>query len=227
MAVQSRKLFLSAQEAVADIPDGATIMIGGFSHSGIPRSLLTALRDQGAKELTIILNGSGTERFIDGNFLVRGGQVKRVLCSLVQPGTAMEKAEKAGQIQVDLIPQGTLVERIRAGGCGIGGFYTPTGVGTEIEIGKEKRNIGGREYVLEFPLRADYALVHAYKADTFGNLVYRGIMGSFNAIMAMAAEVTIAEVGDIVEPGELDPNTVGTPQIFVDRIVKAPPERLE
>lgn len=221
------KLFHSSQEAVADIPDGATIMIGGFSYSGIPRSLILALREQGARDLTIILNGPGTERLIDGNLLIGSGQVKRVLCSLVRPGTIAEKAEKAGEIEIQLIPQGTLVERIRAGGCGIGGFYTPTGVGTEIEIGKEKRIIDGKEYILELPLKADYALIRAYKADKLGNLIYRGIMGSFNAIMAMAAEVTIAEVGDIVEPGELDPNTVGTPQIFVDRIVKAPAERLE
>ena len=190
-----KKIFNSPQEAVADIPDGVTVMIGGWSYSGTPRSLIMALCEQGAKDLTIILNGPGTEKFIDGNVPIASGQVKKVLCSFVQPGTAAEKAEKAGKTEIELIPQGTLVERIRAAGFGIGGFYTPTGVGTEVEMGNEKKTIDGREYILELPLKADYALIRAYQADEFGNLVYRGVMKNFNVIMA---PLLVRDIGRIV-----------------------------
>lgn len=220
------KLFSSPHDAVADVPDGSIIMIGGWAYSGTPRGLILALCEQGAKDLTIILNGPGTERFVDGNTLIANGQVRKVLCSLTHTGTAVEKADKAGQIEIELIPQGTLAERIRAGGYGIGGFYCPTGVNTAVEPDKEKRVIDGKEYLLELPLTADYALIRAHVGDRFGNLVYRGVMKNFNVLMAAAARVTISEVSEIVEPGELDPNLIGTPQLFVDRIVKVPEQEL-
>lgn len=217
----------SAREAVADIPDGASIMIGGWAYSGIPRALIMALRDRPVKGLTLILNGPGTGRFFDSNILIENKQVKTVLCSITFPGTAVDRASQAGEIEVVLVPQGTLAERIRAGGFGIGGFYTPTGVGTIVGAGKEERSIEGRKYILELPLRADYALIRAYKADRLGNLVYRGVMSNFNAVMATAAKITIAEVEKIVETEELDPNAIITPQIFVDRIVEVSREEEE
>ena len=216
------KVYDSPNEAIADIPDGATIMIGGWASSGVPANLLMALRDHGVKDLTIIVNSPDTERFVDSNILIRNNQIKRIICSIVFPGSPADLANAAGQIAIELVPQGTLAERIRAAGCGLGGFYTPTGVGTPVATGKETRIIDGREYVFELPLKADYTLIRAYKADKFGNLVYRGVMRNFNAVMAMAATVTIVQVEEIVEPGELDPNIIATPQIFVDRILKVP-----
>ncbi len=214
------KVVNTPAEAVADIPDGAVIMVGGFAYSGSPRSLILALSEQGAKGLTIITNGPGTERFIDSNLLIKNRQVKRLICSITFPNTSAERASLDGDMEMVLMPQGNLAEAIRAAGCGIGGFYTPTGVGTEIEVGKEKRVIDGQEYILQLPLRADYSLIRAHKADRFGNLIYRGVMRNFNVVMAAAARVTIAEVDEIVEPGELDPNIIVTPEIFVDRIVE-------
>jgi 3-oxoacid CoA-transferase subunit A len=214
------KVVNTPAEAVADVPDGAVVMIGGFAYSGAPRNLIMALGEQGAKGLTIITNGPGTERFIDSNFLVKNKQVKKLICSITFPNTAAERAKLSGEMEMVLMPQGNLAEAIRAAGCGIGGFYTPTGVGTEIEAGKEKKIINGKEYILELPLKADYSLIRAHKADRFGNLIYRGVMRNFNVAMATAARITIAEVDEIVEPGELDPNIIVTPEIFVDRIVK-------
>ncbi len=233
------KVFNSFEEVVADIPDGVTIMIGGFGHAvDKPQNLIQALRRQGAKNLTLICNTAGAQGklgvgslggkpFIDEDILVENRQVKKAVCSV--PGSvviakpnAFEKQYVAGQVDLEYVPQGTLAERIRAGGAGIGAFYTPTGVGTLIEDGKEKRVIDGKQMLLEFALKADYALIKAYKADTIGNLTYRGIMRSFNTIMASAAKVTIAEVEQLVEVGELGPDVIITPGIFVNRIVKVP-----
>jgi len=236
------KVFPTVGEAVADIPDGATIMIGGFGHAADkPQNLIKALRDQGAKNLTIIGNSSGGaaklgigslggKPFIDEEILVENRQIKKAICSVpaslvMSKPSAFEKQYLAGEVELEYVPQGTLVERIRAGGAGLGGFYTPTGVGTLIEKGKEKRIIDGKEMLLEFALRADYALIRAYRGDTMGNLVYCGIMRSFNAIMATAAKLTVVEVEQIVEAGELDPEIVVTPGIFIDRIVEIPSEK--
>lgn len=234
------KVYPSFAQAVADIPDGATIMIDGFGGAGgMPENLLLALRDHGAKELTIIGNTAGlggsfgtkpTVPYVDPSILVENRQVKKAIASYpFSPSpsrpTAFERQCLAGEAELELVPQGTLAERIRAGGAGIEGFYTPTGVGTVIERGKEKRVIGGKECMLELPLRADYALIRAHKADRMGNLVFRGTSRSFNAIMATAARVTIVEVDDIVEPGELNPEAIITPGIYVDRIVKRPKAR--
>jgi 3-oxoacid CoA-transferase A subunit len=233
------KVFATCSEAVADIPDGASIMIGGFGHAADkPQNLIKALKDQGAKNLTMIVNGAGAagrlgigslggKPFIDEEILLENRQIKKAVCSVpaslvMSKPSAFEKQYLAGEVELEYVPQGTLAERIRAGGAGLGGFYTPTGIGTMIEKGKEKRLIGGKEMLLEFALRADYALIRAFRADTVGNLVYRGIMRSFNAIMAAAAKVTIVEVEQIVEAGEIDPEIVVTPGIFIHRIVEMP-----
>jgi 3-oxoacid CoA-transferase A subunit len=230
------KVFPTIGEAVADIPDSATIMIGGFGHAADkPQNLIKGLRDQGAKNLTIIGNSAGNAGklgigslggipFVDEEILVENRQVRKAICSVpaslvMSKPSAFEKQYLAREVELEYVPQGTLAERIRAGGAGLGAFYTPTGIGTLIEEGKEKRIIDGREMLLEFALRADYALIKAYRADPAGNLVYRGIMRSFNAIMAMAAKVTIVEVEQIVAGGELDPEVIVTPGIFINRIV--------
>jgi 3-oxoacid CoA-transferase A subunit len=235
------KIYATCSEALADIPDGATVMVGGFGHAADkPQNLIAALKEQGARNLTLIMNGAGVsgslgigslggKPFLDEEILINNRQVKKAICSvpaslvMSKPG-AFEKQYLAGEVELEYVPQGTLAERIRAAGAGLGAFYTPTGVGTLIEEGKEKRFIHGKEMLLEFALRADFAIIKAYCADTMGNLVYRGIMRSFNAIMAMAARVTIAEVERVVDAGELDPESVVTPGIFIDRIVAAPGE---
>ncbi len=236
------KIFAGFPDAVADIPDGAVIMIGGFGHAADkPQNLLAALRDRGSKNLTLIANGVGAagklgigslggKPFVDEEILVENRQVRKAICSVpaslvISKPNAFEKQYSAGEVELEYVPQGTLAERIRAGGAGLGAFYTPTGVGTLVEDGKEKRRIDGKEMLLEFALHADYALIKAWRADTMGNLIYRGIMRSFNAVMAMAAKVTIAEVEQIVQAGDLDPETVVTPGIFVDRIVEIPKEK--
>jgi 3-oxoacid CoA-transferase A subunit len=230
------KVFATFGDAVADIPDGAAVMIGGFGHAADkPQNLIKALRDHGAKKLTIIANSSGSagklgigslggKPFVDEEILVENKQVKKAICSVpaslvMSKSSAFEKQYLAGDVELEYVPQGTLAERIRAGGAGLGAFYTPTGVGTLVEKDKEKRIIDGREMMLEFALRADFALIRAFKADTMGNLVYHGVMRSFNAIMAPAAKITIAEVDHIVEAGEIDPESVVTQAIFIDRIV--------
>jgi len=230
------KVVGSFAEAVADIPDGATVMLGGFGLAAdLPFNLILALLDCGARELTIITNtpgpGSrlalnmwGVTQWTDANLLVENKQVKRFIITITFPDTAAERAILAGEVEVEFVPQGTLAERIRAGGFGIGGFYVKTGGGTTIVEGKERRIINGEEYFLEMPLKADYALIKAYQADEMGNLIYRGNTRSFNAVMAPAADVTIAEVSNIVGPGELEPEVIITPEIFVDRIVKIPGE---
>jgi len=230
------KIYPSFKEAVADIPDGATVIMGGWGAPGdLPDNLTVALRDHGAKNLTIICVNPGTpQRMADAwgkktehitpGILIANKQVKKVICSISFPTTAFEKAMLAGEVKVEWCPQGTLAERMRAGGAGIGGFYTRTGVGTIVAEGKEKKIIDGKEYILELSLKADYALIRAYKADRLGNLIYRGMQRGFNSIEATAAKITIAEVDDIVEVGELAPEVIVTPEIFVDRIVKIPKE---
>jgi 3-oxoadipate CoA-transferase, alpha subunit len=236
-----KKIYPTPDEALADIPDGATIMLGGFGHAvDRPQNLIGALAKKGVRNLTIISNSAGVagkfgigslggKPFIDEDILIEKGLVRKIICSVpaslvMSKPNALERLHKEGKIELEYVPQGTLAERIRAGGAGLGGFYTPTGVGTLIEKGKEKRILDGKEMLFEFSLRADYALIRAYKADTMGNLIYRGIMRSFNAIMPQAVKVAIAEVDEIVETGELDPEMIVTPGIFVDRIVKIPKE---
>jgi 3-oxoadipate CoA-transferase alpha subunit len=236
-----KKIFKTPDEAIADISDGATIMVGGFGHAiDRPQTLIKALANRGVKNLTLISNSAGVagklgigslggKPFIDEEILIEKGQVRKVICSVpaslvMSKPNAFERLYREGKIELEYAPQGTLAERIRAGGAGLGGFYTPTGVGTLIEKGKEKRTIDGKEMILEFALRADYALIRAFKADTMGNLIYKGIMRSFNAVMPPAVKVAIVEVEEIVDTGELDPEVIITPGIFIDRIVKIPKE---
>lgn len=213
------KVCASAMEAIRDIPDGATLMVGGFGLCGIPENLILALRDKGVKDLTVISNNAGVDDAGLG-LLLQTRQIKKMIASYVGENKTFEKQFLDGSLQVDLTPQGTLAERIRAGGAGIGGFFTPTAVGTLMAEGKEVREIDGRRYVLESPLKADFALVKAWKGDRLGNLVYHLTAQNFNPIMAMAARVTIAEVEELVDVGELDPNFIHTPNIFVKRIIR-------
>jgi 3-oxoacid CoA-transferase subunit A len=214
------KLVESADIAVADIPDGATIMVGGFGLCGNPENLITALHRSGVKDLTIISNNCGTTDQGLG-VLLKARQVRRMVSSYVGENKEFERQFLSGELEVELVPQGTLAERIRAGGAGIGGFYTPTGVGTQVAEGKEVRVIDGRTYLLESPLRADYSLVHAWKADFWGNLVFRRTAQNFNPMMCAAATVCIAEAEHIVEVGRIDPDTVHVPSICVQRLVQA------
>ncbi|MBF0492982.1 MAG: CoA transferase subunit A [Deltaproteobacteria bacterium] len=214
-----KKVYTSATEAVADIPDGATLMVGGFGLCGIPENLILALRDKGVKNLTIISNNAGVDDFGLG-LLLHTRQIKKMVSSYVGENKTFEKQYLDGSLELEFNPQGTLAERIRAGGAGVGGFFTPTGVGTKLAEGKEVREIDGKKYVFERPLKADFALVKAWKGDRLGNLVYRLTAQNFNPLMAMAATVTIAEVEELVEPGQLDPNFIHTPNIFVQRILK-------
>jgi len=218
------KVILSPEEAVADIPDGSTIMFGGFGVTGIPFTLIQALYKKGTKKITAISNSpGGKQEDLDLSVLFRNKQIKKVIASYpVYAGkfSLFEQQYLKGEIELEMVPQGTLAERIRAGGAGIAGFYTPTGVGTIVAEGKEKRVFDGKEYLLERPLRADFALIKGHQADRMGNLTYRMTARNFNPLMAMAATVTIAEVDEIVEVGQLDPETIITPGIFVDRVVK-------
>ena len=213
------KVIASAAEAVALVPDGATIMMGGFGVCGLPENLIDALHDRGTRDLTIISNNAGLDGFGIGRMLVTR-QVRKMISSYVGENKEFERQFLKGELEVELVPQGTLAERIRAGGAGIGGFFTPTGYGTLVAEGKETRIIDGKPYVLEAPLHADFAFVRAWKGDRDGNLVYRKTARSFNPIMATAARVTIAEVENLVEPGEIDPDHVVTPGIFVQHILK-------
>src|ERR1051325_5272865 len=213
------KVLKSAEEAVAMIPDGARIMCGGFGLCGLPENLIRALKDRGTRNLTVISNNPGVDDFGVG-MLVRTKQVAHFIGSYVGENKEFERQAIAGEIKYTLVPQGTFAERIRAAGAGIGGFFTPTGYGTMIAEGKETRVIDGRNYVLEMPLHADFAFVKAYKGDSKGNLIYRKTARNFNPVMATAAKVTFAEVEQIVEPGELDPDTIITPGIFVTHVLK-------
>jgi 3-oxoacid CoA-transferase subunit A len=212
------KVVASAEEAIRDIQDGAVIMSGGFGLCGNPENLIAALHQKGVKGLTIISNNCGTTELGLG-ILLKAKQVKKMVSSYVGENKEFERQYLSGELEVELNPQGTLAERIRAGGCGIGGFFTPTGVGTKIAEGKEVRVIDGREYVLEKPLKADFAIVRAWKADKWGNLVFRRTARNFSPLMCMAAKVTIAEVENLVEVGELDGDQIHVPSIFVKKLV--------
>ena len=209
------------ERAVADIPDGATIMIGGFGNAGMPSALIDALLAQGARELTIVNNNAGNgETGLAA--LIKAKRVRKIVCSFPRQADShhFDALYRAGEIELELTPQGNLAERIRAAGAGIGGFFTPTGYGTLLARDKETRIIDGRGYVFETPLSADFALIKALKGDRWGNLVYRKTARNFGPIMATAARVAIAQVADIVELGALDPETIVTPGIFVQRVVK-------
>jgi 3-oxoacid CoA-transferase subunit A len=213
------KVVASAADAVARIPEGATIMMGGFGLCGIPENLIAALHERGTKGLTVISNNAGVDDFGIG-ILLRARQVRKMISTYVGENKEFERQFLTGELEVELVPQGTFAERIRAGGAGIGGFFTPTGYGTLVADGKETRTIDGKPYVLERPLRADFAFVKAWKGDSLGNLVYRRTARNFNPVMATAAAVTIAEVEQLVEPGAIDPDHVVTPGIFVQQILQ-------
>ena len=213
------KIYADADAAVADIPDGATIMAGGFGLCGIPENLIRALERKGAKDLTVISNNAGVSDFGLGR-LLRTRQIRKLIGSYVGENKVLEEQALKGEIELELNPQGTLAERIRAGGAGIPAFYTPAGVGTIVAEGKEVREFGGRKYLLETALTADFALIKAWKGDRWGNLIYRKTARNFNPMMATAARVTIAEVEELVELGELDPDCIVTPAIFVHRIIQ-------
>lgn len=215
------KTFESMARAVADIRDGATVMIGGFGNAGMPAALIDALIEQGARELTIVNNNAGNG---DTGLaaLLAAGRVRKIICSFPRQADSQhfDALYRAGKIELELTPQGNLAERIRAAGAGIGGFFTPTGYGTLLAAGKETREIDGRMYVLESPIHADFALIKALHGDRWGNLVYRKTARNFGPIMAMAAKVTVAQVQKIVALGELDPEAIVTPGIFVQRVVQ-------
>jgi 3-oxoacid CoA-transferase subunit A len=212
------KLVSSVDEAIADLKDGMTVMVGGFGLCGNPENLIRALHRKGAKDLTVISNNCGTTDQGLG-ILLQAKQIRKMVSSYVGENKEFERQYLSGELQVELVPQGTLAERIRAGAAGIGGFYTATGVGTQVAEGKETRVIGGREFLLELPLEADFAFVKAWKADKWGNLVFRKTARNFNAPMCGAAAVTVVEVEEIVEVGELDPDAVHVPSIYVQRLV--------
>jgi len=211
------KVYKNADEAIHDIQDNMTLMLGGFGLCGIPENCITALVKKGVKGLTCISNNAGVDDFGIG-LMLQTRQVKKMISSYVGENAEFERQLLSGELEVTLTPQGTLAEKIRAGGAGIPAFYTATGYGTEVAEGKETREIDGRWYVLEPALHADFALVKAWKGDTMGNLIFKGTARNFNPMMAMAGKTTIVEVDELVQPGELDPNQIHTPGIFVQRI---------
>jgi 3-oxoacid CoA-transferase/3-oxoacid CoA-transferase subunit A len=231
------KVYKSAIDAVRDIPDGAVILAGGFGLCGIPEHCIAALRELGTKDLTVVSNNCGVDDFGLG-ILLRNKQIKKMISSYVGENKEFERQYLSGELEVELTPQGTLAERIRAGGAGIPAFYTPTGAGTAVSEGglpllynadgsvkkfsekKEVRSFEGRDYVLETAIRGDFAIVKAWRGDRYGNLVYRHTAMNFNPMMAMAAKVTIAEVEEIVEVGSIDPDHVHTPGVFVQRVLR-------
>jgi len=214
------KIVATPAQALADVPDGATVMIGGFGTAGLPNELTDALLAQGARELTIVNNNAGNgETGLAA--LLAAGRVRKIICSFPRQTDShhFDRLYRAGKIELELVPQGNLAERIRAAGAGIGAFFTPTGYGTELARGKETREIAGRMYVLEHPIHADYALIKAERGDRWGNLTYRMTARNFGPVMAMAARTTVASVHEIVELGTLDPEAVVTPGLFVQRVV--------
>lgn len=211
------KVVKNADEAIADITDDSVLMLGGFGLCGIPENCISALVRKGPKGLTCISNNAGVDDFGIG-LMLKTRQVKKMISSYVGENAEFERQLMSGELEVDLIPQGTLAERIRAGGAGIPAFFTPAGVGTEVAEGKETRDFHGKTYLMEEWLRADFAIVKAWKGDTSGNLVFKGTARNFNPMMATAGKITIAEVEELVEPGELDPNQIHTSGIFVQRI---------
>jgi 3-oxoacid CoA-transferase subunit A len=219
------KVYDSPAAAIADVPDGATIMFGGFASAGTPTNLILALREKGTRDITAIANNIGLGDKLDS--LCEKKQLRKLIASFAirasaQRRSLFEQLYANGEVELEVVPQGTLAERIRAGGAGIPAFFTPTGAGTVLAEGKPVQTFDGREYVMERALTADYAFIRAYKADRFGNLVYRKSGRNFNEVMATAAKVTIAEVEEIVEAGELDPEHIVTPSVYVDRIVQGP-----
>ena len=213
------KKVLNASDGCKDIYSGATIMLGGFGLCGIPENCIQALVEMKINELTCISNNAGVDDFGLG-FLLKNKQIKKMISSYVGENEEFERQMLSGELEVDLIPQGSLAERCRAAGAGIPAFFTPAGFGTEISKGKEVRNFNGKPHILETALNADFAIVKAWKGDTAGNLIYKGTARNFNPLMAMAGKITIAEVEELVSPGELDPNQIHTPGIFVQRIFK-------
>ena len=215
------KIMTNFEDAVAGVKDGSTILVSGFGGAGMPTELLNALRDQGATDLTIVSNNAGVGREGIGGLLSEG-KIRKVICSYPRSGGSVifEEMWAAGKVELEVVPQGTLSERIRAAGAGIGAFYTPTAVGTQLAEGKEVREINGRLQVLEYPLKGDVAFVLAKTADRWGNLTYNKSARNFGPVMAPAADLTIVQVHEIVELGALDPETIVTPSIFVDRVVK-------
>ncbi|MFN8691785.1 MAG: CoA transferase subunit A [Cyclobacteriaceae bacterium] len=211
------KVVADADEAVRDIPDQAVLMLGGFGLCGIPENAIAALLRKGVKGLTCISNNAGVDDFGIG-LMLKTRQVKKMISSYVGENAEFERQLLSGELEVELIPQGTLAERVRAGGAGIPALFTPAGVGTEVAAGKETRDFGGKTYLMERWLRADFSLVKAWKGDTAGNLIYRGTARNFNPMMAAAGQVTIAEVEELVPVGQLDPNHIHTPGIYVHRI---------
>lgn len=219
-----KPIYSTAAEAVENIHDGATLMVGGFGLVGIPEQLILALVEKGVKNLTVISNNCGVDEWGLG-LLLKKRQIKKIIASYVGENKEFERQVLSGEIEVELTPQGTLAEKIRAGGAGIPAFFTPAGVGTSVAEGKEIRTFNGKEYVLEEALRADFALVRAAKADKFGNLIYNKTAQNFNPMMAAAGIVTIAEVEELVETGDLDPNTIHTPSIYVQGLLVAQQEK--
>lgn len=212
-----KKVFNDAESAIFDIQDSATLLVGGFGLCGIPENLISAVRKKGIKNLTCISNNAGVDDFGLG-FLLQTKQIKKMVASYVGENALFEKQFLDGELEVVLTPQGTLAEKIRAGGAGIPAFYTPTGVGTKVAEGKEVKTFNGKEYLMEEAIQGDFALIKAYKGDKFGNLIYRHTARNFNSVMATTGKVTIAEVEILVETGELDPNSIHTPGLFVQRI---------
>jgi 3-oxoadipate CoA-transferase alpha subunit len=214
------KIHATAIECLADVPDGATVLVGGFGMAGMPSELIDALIEQGAKDLTVVSNNAGNGT-VGLAALLAAGRVRKMICSFPRQTDSFvfDELYRSGKVELELVPQGNLAERIRAAGAGIGGFFTPTGYGTPLAEGKETRIIDGRGYVLEYPIHADFALIKAHLADRWGNLVFRKTARNFGPIMASAAKISVAQVNRIVALGELDPEIVVTPGIFVSRVV--------
>lgn len=217
----SSKVYKDAKSALEGVKDGMTILVGGFGLCGIPENLITALRDTGAKNLTCVSNNAGVDDFGLG-LLLQTRQIKKMVSSYVGENKTFEKQFLAKELELEFAPQGTLAERLRAGGAGIPAFYTPTGVGTLVAEGKEIREFNGRPYVLEKGITGDFALVKAWKGDKFGNLIFRKTARNFNPMIATAGKITVAEVEELVEVGDLDPDQIHTPGVYIQRIIKGP-----
>lgn len=215
----SKKVFTDARSALTDVKNGMTLIVGGFGLCGIPENSIAALCEMGVKDLTCVSNNAGVDDFGLG-LLLQKRQIKKMVSSYVGENALFEKLFMSGELQLEFCPQGTLAERIRAGGAGIAGFYTPTGVGTLVAEGKEIKKFEGREYVLERGIKGDFALVKAWKGDKFGNLIFRKTARNFNPMAATAGKITVAEVEELVEIGELDPDQIHTPGVYVQRIFK-------
>jgi len=213
----SKKVFTDAKSACAGVKDGMTLVLGGFGLCGIPENSILALRDSGVKNLTCVSNNAGVDEWGLG-LLLQNRQIKKMISSYVGENALFEKLYLSGELEVEFCPQGTLAERMRAGGAGIPGFFTPTGVGTQVAEGKEVRNFEGRDYVLERGIVGDFAFVKAWKGDRFGNLIYRKTARNFNPMAATAGKITIAEVEELVEVGELEPDEIHTPGVYIQRI---------